>query len=66
VETIRKRNITVRHLLSHTSGLEDKPTTQEIYASPDFVQFALAADVASDPGSKFFGDFELMVRALAK
>ena len=50
----RKRNITVRHLLNHTSGLEDKPTAQEIYASPDFVQFALAADVASDPGTKFF------------
>jgi len=50
----RKRKITVRQLLNHTSGLEDKPTTQEIYASPDFVQFALAADVASDPGTKFF------------
>lgn len=50
----RKRNITVRHLLNHTSGLDDKPTAQEIYASPDFVQFALTADVASDPGTKFF------------
>jgi CubicO group peptidase (beta-lactamase class C family) len=50
----RKRMITVRQLLNHTSGLEDKPTTQEIYASPDFVQFALAADVASDPGTRFF------------
>ena len=50
----RKRLITVRHLLNHTSGLEDKPTSQEIYASPDYIQFALAADVASDPGSRFF------------
>jgi len=49
----RKRLITVRHLLNHTSGLEDKPTSAEIYASPDFVQFALAADVTSDPGAKF-------------
>jgi len=50
----RKRLITVRHLLNHTSGLEDKPTTREIYDSPDYVQFALAADVVSDPGAKFF------------
>ena len=41
-------------MLNHTSGLEDKPTSQEIYDSPDFVQFALAAEVASDPGTKFF------------
>ncbi len=44
----------IRHLLNHTSGLEDKPTTGEIYASPDYVQFALAADVVSDPGARFF------------
>jgi CubicO group peptidase (beta-lactamase class C family) len=50
----RKQLITVRHLLNHTSGLEDKATSGEIYNSPDFVQFALAADLVSDPGSKFF------------
>jgi CubicO group peptidase (beta-lactamase class C family) len=50
----RKRLITIRHLLNHTSGLEDRLTSEEIYASPDFVQFALAAELVSDPGTKFF------------
>ncbi len=50
----RKRKITIRHLLNHTSGLEDQPTTSEIYPSPDYVQFALAADLVADPGTKFF------------
>ncbi len=50
----RKKLITVRHLLNHTSGLQAIPITTEIYASPDFVQFALAAEVSDDPGTKFF------------
>jgi CubicO group peptidase (beta-lactamase class C family) len=50
----RKRLITVRHLLNHTSGLEDRPTSEEINNSPDVIQFALAAEVVSDPGTKFF------------
>ena len=50
----RKRKITIRHLLNHTSGLEDKSTTSEISPSPDYVQFALAADLVADPGSRFF------------
>jgi CubicO group peptidase (beta-lactamase class C family) len=49
----RKRQITIRHLLNHTSGLENKPITREIYDSPDFVQFALAAELGDDPGSRF-------------
>jgi len=49
----RKRTITVGHLLSHTSGLECKPTTEEIYASADFVQLALAAPLVADPGTTF-------------
>lgn len=50
----RKEQITIRHLLNHTSGLHAHRTTQKIYASPDFVQFALAADIQDDPGSNFF------------
>jgi CubicO group peptidase (beta-lactamase class C family) len=50
----RKKLITVRHLLDHTSGLQCQVTNGEIYASPDFVQFALAAELSDDPGSKFF------------
>ncbi|HLM72705.1 MAG TPA: serine hydrolase, partial [Polyangiaceae bacterium] len=48
----RKREITLRHLLDHTSGLQD-PTTEEIYASPDFVKLALAAELSEDPGLRF-------------
>jgi CubicO group peptidase (beta-lactamase class C family) len=51
----KKRQITVRHLLSHTSGLQDeRNTTLEIYPSPDFVKLALAAELEADPGSRFF------------
>ncbi len=50
----RKKLITVRHVLSQTSGLQNEPnTTVEIYPSPDFVQLALAAELSDDPGSKF-------------
>jgi CubicO group peptidase (beta-lactamase class C family) len=50
----RKKNITIRHLLNHTSGLQNAPTTDlEIYPSPDFVQLALAAEMSDDPGSRF-------------
>jgi CubicO group peptidase (beta-lactamase class C family) len=50
----RKKNITIRHLLNQTSGLQNVPSTgPEIYPSPDFVQLALAAELNDDPGSKF-------------
>jgi CubicO group peptidase (beta-lactamase class C family) len=49
----RKRQITIRHLMNHTSGLENHPQAGEIFASPDFVQFALTADLSDDPGSRF-------------
>jgi CubicO group peptidase (beta-lactamase class C family) len=49
----RKKLITVRHLLNHTSGLQSPLITAEIYASPDFVQFALAAEISDHPGSRF-------------
>ncbi len=50
----KKKTITVRHLLNHTSGLQADRTTEEIYASPDFVQLALAAELSADPGTAFF------------
>jgi CubicO group peptidase (beta-lactamase class C family) len=50
----RKRDITLRHLLSHTSGLQNVPTTTvEIYPAPDAVRLALAAELWEDPGSAF-------------
>ena len=50
----RKKRITIRHLMNHTSGLQAEPMTTEIYASPDHVQLALAAELSDDPGAKFF------------
>lgn len=50
----RKKNITLKHLLNHTSGLQNYPRTDlEIYPSPDFVQLALAAELSDDPGAVF-------------
>ena len=50
----RKREITVRHLLAHTSGLQDVPNAgAEIYPSPDAIRLALAAELSEDPGSAF-------------
>ncbi len=49
----RKKLITIRHLLNHTSGLQSPRVSTEIDASPDCIQFALAAELSDDPGSKF-------------
>jgi CubicO group peptidase (beta-lactamase class C family) len=49
-----KKAITLRHLLTHTSGLQANPTTEEIYGSPDIVKVALDADLAKEPGTDFF------------
>jgi CubicO group peptidase (beta-lactamase class C family) len=51
----RKRQITVRHLLNHTSGLQDVPSdAPEIEPAPDAIQLALAAELMADPGSNWF------------
>jgi CubicO group peptidase (beta-lactamase class C family) len=50
----RKQLITIRHLLNHTSGLDSGRFTREIYDSPDVVQYALAAELSDDPGTRFF------------
>lgn len=47
-----KRRITLRHLLNHTSGLQNYPDTSiEIYPAPDVVRLALAAELSDPPGS---------------
>lgn len=47
-----KAKITVRHLLNHTSGLQNvKNAGEEIYPSPDVIQLALAADLSEVPGT---------------
>ncbi|WP_426702279.1 serine hydrolase domain-containing protein [Rhodanobacter sp. Col0626] len=48
----RKKDITVRMLLEHTSGLQNFPRTDvEVYPAPDAIQLALAAELSSKPGS---------------
>jgi len=50
----RKQRIRVRHLLTHTSGLQDVPNAgAEVEPAPDVVQLALAAELVSDPGERF-------------
>jgi CubicO group peptidase (beta-lactamase class C family) len=49
-----RSRITLRHLLSHTSGLHSERTTGAIYASSDFVRHALAAPLVAEPGTAFF------------
>lgn len=47
----KKQDITIRHLVEMTSGLQNHPNASlEIYPSPDFVQLALAAELETDPG----------------
>lgn len=50
----RKANITIRHLLNHTSGIQALRNTEDIYPAPDFVQLALSAELTTDPGATFF------------
>ncbi len=47
-----KQQITVRHLLMHTSGLNPMPMAQ-CNQYPDIVRLALAADVSTCPGDYF-------------
>jgi len=50
----QKRSITIRHLLTHTSGLQNEAnTTVEIYPARDAIQLALAAELSDPPGTKF-------------
>ena len=54
----RKQGITVRHLVSMSSGLDCTPadnekTLREMMASPDWVQFTLDRKVISEPGARF-------------
>lgn len=47
-----KSKITVRHLLNHTSGLQNVNNAgEEIYPSPDVIRLALAAELSEQPGT---------------
>lgn len=50
----RKKDITLWHVLTHTSGIQDVPNAGlEIEPAPDAVQLALAAELETSPGSEF-------------
>ncbi|MCH9648078.1 MAG: beta-lactamase family protein [Deltaproteobacteria bacterium] len=50
----RKAQITLRHLLTHSTGLQDDPNAGvEIEPAPDVVQLALAAELTEAPGDAF-------------
>ncbi len=55
-ETARaqRAGVTLLHLLTHTSGLAADATTEKIYASPDFVKFAVESPLKTAPGTAFF------------
>lgn len=45
-----KSKITIRHILQHTSGLFTQAGSRDIYAQPDFVQYALGSKLVTEPG----------------
>src|SRR5690606_146850 len=47
-------DVTLWHLMTHTSGIADVADTQAIYASDDFLQFALDSEQRQPPGQAFF------------
>jgi CubicO group peptidase (beta-lactamase class C family) len=50
----QKRSITIRHLLTHTSGLQNENNAGiEIYPAPDAIKLALAAELSDPPGTRF-------------
>ena len=49
----KKRAITIRQLLDHTSGMQSDGS-REVESSPDVVQLALAAELSDEPGTHFY------------
>ena len=50
----QKKQITLRMLMDHTSGLQTIPEGNEITEAPDGIKLALAAELSNPPGTKFF------------
>ena len=49
-----KKFITIRHLLEHTSGIQNVPNAgEEVEVAPDVIQLALCAELDDIPGSKY-------------
>jgi CubicO group peptidase (beta-lactamase class C family) len=48
-----KCEVTIKHLLSHTAGIESYRTLEEAYLIPDHLKSALESNIIDPPGSKF-------------
>lgn len=48
-----KQQVTIRHLLNHTSGLQTDGESAYIYQFPDAIKMALASDFSTPPGTCF-------------
>lgn len=48
-----KASVTVRHLLTHTSGIQAARTMEALYEAPDSLQYALDTPVVEVPGTAF-------------
>lgn len=48
-----KKDLTIRHLLSNTSGIAADETGTGIYQAPDIVKYAIASDLHTYPGTHF-------------
>jgi CubicO group peptidase (beta-lactamase class C family) len=49
-----KEKITIRHLLNHTSGIDNPDYTQGVYPFSDYIQLALTSDITGKTDSTFF------------
>jgi CubicO group peptidase (beta-lactamase class C family) len=49
----RKAAMTIRHLLSMTSGIQNSGVGAEVYSAPDYVRLALSAELISAPGAAY-------------
>lgn len=48
-----KRDVTLYHLLSHSSGIDEGDSARDIYAHKSFVKFVLASHLAYPPGTHY-------------
>lgn len=49
-----RKDVTLRHVLTHTSGLKANASAQEVYESRNVLKLALDADLAHPPATDFF------------
>lgn len=49
----RQRDVTIFHLLTHTSGLDEGKGTFEIYRQRSFVKFTLDSEILFEPGTHY-------------